>query len=192
MASPTTEPRRPSIRFDCTKGQIFAAGFVAVAQAAAARQLSPPTARGPWSAMYKIDGGAPRPGAVPQRGDLHKYRRQRAIDSNAGIIYAQILTAPHPRLLDFRQWHGHRPYGPAGTTSSTPAATAPPVLSILDADNLTVRQSLVLPENMTGRAMLTSAADVLYTVSDSGVMVLPVGSLNQYPPPGRRAGATWW
>jgi len=49
----------------------------------------------------------------------------------------------------------------------------------MDADNLTVRQSLLLPENLTGRAVLTSAADVLYSVSDSGVIVLPVGSLKQ-------------
>jgi len=54
------------------------------------------------------------------------------------------------------------------------------VLYVLDADNLTVRQQLRLPENMTGRAVLTSANDVLYTVSDSGVMILPVGLLSKY------------
>jgi len=49
----------------------------------------------------------------------------------------------------------------------------------MDADNLTVRQTLLLRENLTGRALLDSAASVLYSVSDSGVTVFPVGRLNQ-------------
>ena len=53
-----------------------------------------------------------------------------AVDSKAGIIYAQILTAS--------------PQTTSATSSSTPAASAPsatpPVLSILDADNLAVRE----------------------------------------------------
>jgi len=80
-----------------------------------------------------------------------------AIDSAAGIIYAQI-----PQASD--------------ASAVTPA---PPVLSIVDADNLTVRDVLRLPENMAGRALLNTAADTLYAVSDSGVLVLPVGSLAQ-------------
>jgi len=54
-----------------------------------------------------------------------------------------------------------------------------PVLRILDADNLALREKLQLPENLAGKALLNSAADVLYSVSDSGVTVLLVGSLNQ-------------
>lgn len=49
----------------------------------------------------------------------------------------------------------------------------------MDADNLNVRQSLLLAENLTGRALLNSAASVLYAVSDSGVTVFPVGQLNK-------------
>jgi hypothetical protein len=37
----------------------------------------------------------------------------------------------------------------------------------------------MMPESMVGRAVLNAAATVLYAISDSGVMVLPVGSLNQ-------------
>jgi uncharacterized protein (TIGR03437 family) len=54
------------------------------------------------------------------------------------------------------------------------------VLSILAADNLTVEDTLSLPENIVGRALLTAAGDVLYAVTDSGVTVLPVGKLKQY------------
>ena len=58
-------------------------------------------------------------------------------------------------------------------------AAAPPVLSILDAENLLVKESFSIPENITGRSVLSAAGDMLYTVSDSGVMIFPVGRMNQ-------------
>jgi uncharacterized protein (TIGR03437 family) len=54
-----------------------------------------------------------------------------------------------------------------------------PVLMIADADNLTVRERLLLPENLAGKSVLNSAATVMYSISASGVMVLPVGSLSK-------------
>jgi uncharacterized protein (TIGR03437 family) len=48
------------------------------------------------------------------------------------------------------------------------------------ADNLTVLDRIRIPEDMVGRAVLNAAATMLYAVSDSGVMILPVGSLNSY------------
>ncbi len=92
------------------------------------------------------------------------------IDSNSNTIYAQILTNQ-----------------PATTTAASPAtqpaaasSATPPVLSVLDADNLTVREQISLPENIVGRMVLTQASDVIYAISDSGVTVLPVGTLNQF------------
>jgi hypothetical protein len=75
-----------------------------------------------------------------------------AIDSSTSTIYAQVPTA----------------------------GVAVPVLSIVDQDNLTERERLRIPENMIGRALLSSNGKTLYAVSESGVMALPVGSLNQY------------
>ena len=49
----------------------------------------------------------------------------------------------------------------------------------MDADNLTVRGRLNLAENLTGRSILNSGLDTIYSVSDSGVTVLPVGSLSR-------------
>ena len=49
----------------------------------------------------------------------------------------------------------------------------------MDAENLLVRESFSIPENITGRSVLSAANDMLYTVSDSGVMVFPVGRMNQ-------------
>jgi len=94
-----------------------------------------------------------------------------AIDSKSGIIYAQILTTSSQTSASA---------SPTTTPAATASSTTPPVLSILDADNLTVRDTLWLPENMEGRAVLSSAGDVLYAITDSGVTVLPVGKLKQY------------
>ena len=85
-----------------------------------------------------------------------------AIDSNAGTIYAQI---PEP--------------GAQQTSSSSANPSSPPVLMVLDADNLTVRERLRLPENLAGKSVLSAAGDTMYSVSDSGVVVLQVGTLAQ-------------
>jgi uncharacterized protein (TIGR03437 family) len=74
-----------------------------------------------------------------------------AIDSSRNVIYAQIPAA----------------------------AGAAPVLQIVDADNLAVRERLQLPENLAGKSVLSGDSNVLYSLSDSGVLVLPVGALDQ-------------
>ncbi|HZT31496.1 MAG TPA: hypothetical protein VFA33_16525 [Bryobacteraceae bacterium] len=79
-----------------------------------------------------------------------------AIDSAHGVIYAQIPQ-------------------PAGQGAA--ATPGPPVLDILDADNLAPRERLRLPENLAGRSILDTAGTVLYAVSDSGALILPVGAL---------------
>jgi uncharacterized protein (TIGR03437 family) len=76
-----------------------------------------------------------------------------AVDSVHGVIYSQVPTS----------------------------ATSTPVLTLRDPDNLTLRESIRLPENMAGKAVITKDGSVVYAVSDSGVMVLPVGSLNKSP-----------
>lgn len=85
-----------------------------------------------------------------------------AIDSKSGTIYAQMPEAVSNE---------------AGSAAALPA----PVLLILDADNLTVRERIRLPENLGGRSVLNADASVLYSVSESGVMVLPVGRLGRAP-----------
>src|SRR5207253_1900404 len=50
---------------------------------------------------------------------------------------------------------------------------------IYDADNLTLREQINLPENLAGKSLLTSDRDVMYSISDSGVTVLPIGSLRR-------------
>lgn len=90
-----------------------------------------------------------------------------AIDSRTGNIWGQILTGKTTTSTN------------ALGVSSTTTTYDPPVLSLMDGENLSVIEKFALPENLTGRALLTAANDVLYAVSDSGVMVFPVGRLNQ-------------
>jgi uncharacterized protein (TIGR03437 family) len=81
------------------------------------------------------------------------------IDSSRGVVYAQV---------------------PATATSST-NSTSTPVLQILSGDNLTVQEQIQLPENLTGRSLLSSDHNTMYSISASGVTIVPVGSLNRYP-----------
>lgn len=61
------------------------------------------------------------------------------------------------------------------------SATASPVLTVRDADNLTLRESIQLPEHLAGKALLTPDTNTIYAISDSGVTVLPVGNMNRMP-----------
>ena len=56
-----------------------------------------------------------------------------------------------------------------------------PTLMLVTQNNLTLQDRLQLPENLTGRSVLSSDSNTLYSISESGVTVMPVGSLNQQP-----------
>ncbi len=90
-----------------------------------------------------------------------------AIDPTNGIVYAQIPDATQPT-------------GPPYAGKNAPS-TSLPGLYVMDLDNLTKRDRLGMPESIVGRAVLNGKGTMMYAVSDSGAMALPVGSLNQYP-----------
>jgi uncharacterized protein (TIGR03437 family) len=93
-----------------------------------------------------------------------------ALDSRSNRIYAEIPQGVQTTVPTTNP-----------STPTTPPSTfnGPPILGIYDADNLTLREQLNLPEHLAGKSLLTSARDVMYAISDSGVTVLPVGSLGQ-------------
>ncbi|HTC35604.1 MAG TPA: hypothetical protein VK724_19680 [Bryobacteraceae bacterium] len=76
-----------------------------------------------------------------------------AFDDSRGLLYAQI---------------------PAVTGEA-------PTLQVLTSNNLTLQERLQLPENLTGKSVLSSDSNTLYAISASGVTVLPVGSLAHQP-----------
>jgi len=76
-----------------------------------------------------------------------------AFDDSRGLLYAQI---------------------PQVTGES-------PTLMVVTQNNLTLQQRLQLPENLTGKSVLSSDSNTLYAISESGLTILPVGSLSQQP-----------
>ncbi|MGA2434393.1 MAG: hypothetical protein ABSG25_03820 [Bryobacteraceae bacterium] len=62
-------------------------------------------------------------------------------------------------------------------TPQVGAQTTQSILQVLDADNLTLREQLQLPENLIGTSVLDATGNIMYAASDSGLMILPVGSL---------------
>jgi uncharacterized protein (TIGR03437 family) len=79
-----------------------------------------------------------------------------AFDTARGLIYAQV------------------PEAASGTTD-----LETPILQIVEADNLAVRERLILPENLAGKGVLSSDGSMMYAVSESGLLALPVGALGQ-------------
>ena len=76
-----------------------------------------------------------------------------AFDDSRGLLYAQI-----PAVIG-----------------------APPTLMVVKSSNLALQQTLQLPENLTGKSVLSSDSNTLYSVSASGITILPVGSLAKLP-----------
>ncbi|HUQ90464.1 MAG TPA: hypothetical protein VM120_02205 [Bryobacteraceae bacterium] len=82
-------------------------------------------------------------------------------DNTRGVIYVQYADA-------------------SGIVTAQTAAAAP-LLQIVDADNLAVRERLQLPENFAGKSVINSDSSVLYGVSESGVMIVPIGNISSVP-----------
>jgi uncharacterized protein (TIGR03437 family) len=103
-----------------------------------------------------------------------------AVDSTAGLIYAQI-PPPTPPPPPPSSASACLPDGRCLTITDAPstaagAPTEPPTLQIVEADNLTIRERFRLAENLAGRSVLNAARDRMYSISQSGVTVFPVGS----------------
>jgi uncharacterized protein (TIGR03437 family) len=76
-----------------------------------------------------------------------------AFDDSRGLLYAQIPVV-------------------AGES---------PTLQVVTSSNLALQERLQLPENLSGKSVLSSDSNTLYAISESGLTVLPVGSLSQQP-----------
>ncbi|MGE5487316.1 MAG: hypothetical protein ACM3ZB_05790 [bacterium] len=99
-----------------------------------------------------------------------------AVYDSAGVLLAQFpVTAGESAIA------GHAIDGGRNLVYMQLAQTGTqPLLLIADADNLTVRERLLLPENLAGEAVLDSAGNVMYGISGTGILILPVGSLDRY------------
>jgi uncharacterized protein (TIGR03437 family) len=140
-ASPTLGPLAVSVAND---GSFFTAGWSRL------------TSDGIWAAQFPNALGTYNLGST-------------AIDSSAGLIYAQIPQGT-------AQSTAVPPTFPA-TSPAPQGSVAPPILQVVASDNLSVQQNLQIPENLGGKSLLTAKRDMLYSISESGVTVFPVGYL---------------
>ena len=98
----------------------------------------------------------PYPPGIYNQGSL-------AFDWSRSLVYAQVAAGTIQASL--------------GTPPSAGPAANAPLLHIADADNLTVREIYQLRENLAGKSLLTSDFQTMYSISDSGLTVFPIGSL---------------
>jgi uncharacterized protein (TIGR03437 family) len=103
-----------------------------------------------------------------------------AIDSRRGLIYAQFTSAAQAAPTT-----PGGSTGGTGTTTSQPAAE-PAILNVMDMENLAVLDRLSLAENLSGKSVISADNATMYSISDSGVTVFPIGSLDRE----RRVAAT--
>ncbi len=127
-----------------------------------------------------------------------------AIVTNSGVLGPRVVSLNHDGSLVMAGWVMISPVGfgnyfthhtnqfSVGTTvfddsrgllyAQIPeVAGEAPTLQVRTSNNLTLQQRLQLAENLTGKSVLSSDASTLYSVSESGVTVMPVGSLTQQP-----------
>jgi uncharacterized protein (TIGR03437 family) len=154
-AAPPLGPRLASVSQD---GGYFALGW-----------FVSNTFRNAFSYQFTIAGGALSIGT-------------HAIDAASNTIYAQVpeqLPPPAPPASTTTCLPDGRcvTITNAPNTNATPSSdTRPANLMIADLDNLNVRDRMLLAENLGGRSVLNKARDTMYSISDSGVTVFPVGT----------------
>ena len=127
-----------------------------------------------------------------------------AIVTNSGVLGPRVVSLNHNGSLVMAGWvmistSGFGNYFPQHTNQFSVGSTAfddsrglvyaqipvvqgeAPTLMVVTESNLTLQERLQFPENLTGRSVLSSDSNTLYSVSESGVTVMPVGSLAQQP-----------
>jgi uncharacterized protein (TIGR03437 family) len=108
----------------------------------------------PSSPAMALMAQFPYPAGVLNQGS-------HVFDWTRGLLYAQVT----PGAIQ----------APAGLPPGTGLAPGAPLLHVMDSDNLAVREIFQLKENLAGKSVLSG--DTMYSVSDSGLTILPMGSL---------------
>ncbi|MGI8990241.1 MAG: hypothetical protein ACR2I2_11765 [Bryobacteraceae bacterium] len=93
--------------------------------------------------------------------------------------------------FNLQQNQGGSVFAPDGSTlyaafniapvQNPPARANVTRLLLNDPENLLIKLGLQLPENLVGRMEITAAGDTIYGISESGFVILPVGTMSQNP-----------
>jgi uncharacterized protein (TIGR03437 family) len=153
VAEPPLGPRAISVSRD---GSFYLAGWVMLDRRGALNQFPNP--------LGKLEVGS------------------HAIDSDRGIVYAEVPEGtPTTSSSNSSSSGSSSGTGTSGTAETGSETLPPPVMMISDADNLTVRERVKLSEHLSGKSVLSQDGSMMYSLSESGVTVLPVGELNASP-----------
>src|SRR3984957_3436558 len=127
-----------------------------------------------------------------------------AIVTNSGVLGPRVISVNSNGSLAMAGWvmfgsQGFVNFFPEHTNQFSVGSTAfddsrgllyaqipavqgeAPTLMVVTSSNLTLQERLQLAENLSGKSVLSSDNNTLYSVSESGVTVLPVGNLAQLP-----------
>lgn len=121
----------------------------------------------------------PRVISVNRDGSLHL--AGWALGDLQGSLVAQFPDPAGVLNIGSHVFDTHRNLVYAQMTKSGTGTTERPQLQILDPENLTVLERLNLQENLAGRSVLSSDGSTMYSVSESGVTMIPVGNLAGQP-----------
>jgi len=125
----------------------------------------------------------PRVVSVNRDGSLHL--AGWALSDSSGSLIAQF---PDPagvlnigsHVFDIQRNLVYAQMTKAGSVTSA-GSTEAPQLQVLDPENLTVLDRLNLPENLSGRSVMSGDGSMMFSVSESGVTMIPVGTLSEQP-----------
>jgi uncharacterized protein (TIGR03437 family) len=127
-----------------------------------------------------------------------------AIVTNSGVLGPRVVSLNHDGSLAMAGWvmltfSGFANFFPQHTNQFSVGSTAfddsrgllyaqipavigeAPTLQVVTSSNLTLQERLQLAENLSGKSVLSADSNTLYSISESGVTVMPVGSLAQQP-----------
>ncbi|MFN7935146.1 MAG: hypothetical protein U0R19_17580 [Bryobacteraceae bacterium] len=107
-------------------------------------------------------------------------------DRNMDVGYNQLPNAQGTfnigtHVFDNVRGRIYAQYIESSTTTGANQQAPPPQLLVLDADNLAVREKLYIAENFAGKSIVNSDASLMYGVSDSGILILPLGDTIRAP-----------
>jgi uncharacterized protein (TIGR03437 family) len=127
-----------------------------------------------------------------------------AIVTNSGVLGPRVISVNSNGSLAMAGWvmfgsQGFVNFFPEHTNQFSVGSTAfddsrgllyaqipavqgeAPTLMVVTSSNLTLQERLQLAENLSGKSVLSSDNNTLYSISESGVTVMPVGYLAQQP-----------
>jgi uncharacterized protein (TIGR03437 family) len=127
-----------------------------------------------------------------------------AIVTNSGVLGPRVVSLNHDGSLVMAGWvmissSGFDNYFPQHTNQFSVGSSAfddsrgvlyaqipqvegePPTLMVVSSNNLTLQERLQLPENLAGKSVLSADSNTLYAISQSGITIMPVGSLALEP-----------